>query len=154
MSTLRAARIPGPPDRPRCLWVSGLEESVRFAAHFDLVVDCCGRAGPRPNGIVVCPSAGNHRWAPEDLDRIVGAAVYRVRANRRVLIHCRSGRSRSTTAAAAVLLVLGAYDDPTAAIHAAARNPGEDGTGDAPDRRCVASLRAWWASWLRRYERG
>ena len=109
-------------------------------------VDCCGRGGDRTNGIVVRPTAGDHLWAPVDLDRIVDAVVPRLRDGQRVLVHCKSGRSRSTTAAAAVLLVMGAAATPTEAVRMVARNAYRDGIGDTPNRRCTASLDAWWAA--------
>jgi protein-tyrosine phosphatase len=120
--------------------VCGLTDSFRVGPGVDLVVDCCGKGGVRPNGIIVIPTAGDHRWSNDDLDRIVGAVVPRLRAGHRVLIHCRSGRSRSTTAAAAVLMAMGESSDLDDAVRRSARNAG----ADAPDRRSLVSLRAWW----------
>lgn len=122
------------------LFVSGLADGLRFGHTVHLVVDCCGKGGDRPNAVFARPSAGDHRWSHGDLERIVGAVVPRLRAGHRVLIHCRSGRSRSTTAAAAVLLAMGESSDLDDAVRRSARNEG----ADAPDRRSIVSLRAWW----------
>ncbi len=123
------------------LFVSGLIESRQVDHLMGLVVDCCGRGGDRQNGIIVKPSAGDHRWAPADLDRIVGEVAPRLRDGHRVLVHCRSGRSRSTTAAAAVLLDMGLAGTPDEAVRMVAL-----GTGRPPDRRCTSSLREWWSA--------
>ena len=140
-TTLRSPQINGD-HLP--LFVSGFKESIEIEGLMALVVDCCGRGGDRPNGIIVRPTAGDHLWAPADLDRIVAAVVPRLEARERVNIHCRSGRSRSTTAAAAVLLVMGYAKTPTDAVRLVARNAWKNGVGDAPNRRCTASLDAWW----------
>lgn len=123
------------------LFVSGLKDSFRIGPEMDLVIDCCGRGGDRPNGIIARPSAGDHQWSVQDLDRIVGVAVPHLRAGHRVLVHCRSGRSRSTTAAAAVILAMDEADDLEGAVLRSSR-PSMDGPC-APDRRCMTSLRAW-----------
>lgn len=141
MSTIRTPIIEGPLVR---LFVCDLSDSLEIEGHMGLVVDCCGRGGNRPNGIIVRPTAGDHLWAPADLDRIVNAVIPRLEAGERVNIHCKSGRSRSTTAAAAVLLVMGKAATPTEAVRMVARNAYKDGIGDAPNRRCTASLDAWW----------
>jgi rhodanese-related sulfurtransferase len=105
------------------LFVSGLIESRQVDHLMGLVVDCCGRGGDRPN------------------DRIVGEVAPRLRDGHRVLVHCRSGRSRSTTAAAAVLLDMGLAGTPDEAVRMVAL-----GTGRPPDRRCTSSLREWWSA--------
>jgi len=143
VSTIRTPIIDGPIVR---LFVSDLNDSLQVEHLMGLVVDCCGRGGDRPNGIVVRPTAGDHLWAPADLDRIVDAVIPRLRDGQRVLVHCKSGRSRSTTAAAAVLLVMGAASTPTEAVRMVARNAYKDGIGDTPNRRCTASLDAWWTA--------
>lgn len=142
-STLRAPILDGPPVR---LFVCGLRDSLEIDHMFGLVVDCCGRGGDRSNGIVVRPSAGDHRWAIADLDRIVGAVVPLLRSGGRVNIHCRSGRSRSTTAAAAVLLDMGRATNPDDAVRMVALNAHKNGIGESPDRRSMASLHEWWHS--------
>lgn len=129
------------PDAGVGLFVSGLTESRQVEHLMELVVDCCGRGGDRPNGIVARPSAGDHRWAPADLDRIVLEVAPRLRDGHRVLVHCRSGRSRSTTAAAAVLLDMGLAGTPDEAVRMVAL-----GAGRPPDRRCTVSLREWWSA--------
>lgn len=141
--TLRTPALEGPLVR---LFVCGLRESLEIDHMVGLVVDCCGRGGDRTNGIVVRPSAGDHRWAIADLDRIVGAVAPVLEAGGRVNIHCRSGRSRSTTAAAAVLLAMGRATNPDDAVRMVALNAHKDGVGEAPDRRCMTSLHEWWQS--------
>ncbi|NBQ99649.1 MAG: hypothetical protein EBT79_10735 [Actinobacteria bacterium] len=140
MSTLRS---PTPYINVR-MFISGLDEAHQVDHMMGLVVDCCGRGGDRPNGIIARPTAGNHRWAPADLDRIVREVSPRLRDGQRVLIHCRSGRSRSTTAAAAVLLDMGLANTPDEAVRMVALGAFRDGVGETPDRRCTTSLREWW----------
>ena len=137
--TLRNPRVDGVR-----LFVSGLDDSLSVESMMGLVVDCCGRGGDRPNGIIVRPTAGDHRWAPADLDRIAAAVIPHLEAGEKVNVHCRSGRSRSTTAAAAVLLAMGHAKTLEEAVHLCALDSYIDGVGKAPDRRCMASLREWW----------
>ena len=118
--------------------VSDLPTSMRVGYDYELVVDCCGKGPDRRNGVTAVPTAGDHRWNPDDLDRIVRLVTPRLESGAFVLVHCRSGRSRSTTAAAAVLLATGWTDDPVKAV-AACQLP-----GSKPDTRCVKSLRLWW----------
>lgn len=131
-------------ETPIRLFIGDLEEAETVQNLMDLVVDCCGLGGDRDNGMAVVPSAGNHRWAGADLDRIVSAVRPRLMAGERVLLHCRSGRSRSTTAAAAILLAMGKAATVDQALRLCARNTHLQEGGDAPDRRCAASLREWW----------
>lgn len=109
------------------LWVSSLEEALEWAGVVDCVIDCLGEY--RPTGKT------NHAWMPSDLDRIVQAALD---TKGDVLVHCRSGKSRSPCAAAAILLARGEAQTPEEAMKK---------TG-SPNRRMnnhsTKGLKDWW----------
>jgi protein tyrosine phosphatase (PTP) superfamily phosphohydrolase (DUF442 family) len=109
------------------LWVAGLEEAREWGDAVDLVIDCL--TDHEPTGRT------SHEWTPDDLDAIVARA--RVTEGD-VLIHCRSGKSRSACAAAAVLLDRGEAEDPTAAMRMARME------GSRMNPYSVRGLREWW----------
>jgi len=110
------------------LWVSGLVEAREWAGAVDLVIDCLDRYGPT--------GRTNHAWTPDDLDRIVGV----VRGcEGDVLIHCRSGKSRSATAAAAVILDRGLASSPKAAMDMARLG------SRRMNSQSIGGLNRWWA---------
>ena len=143
MTTVRSARVAGASP----LLICGLRDSAQVEATVSTIIDCCGKAAGRAGRVTITPSAGDHCWAPADLDRIVAAVCPVLSAGDRVLIHCSSGRSRSATAAAAVLLAMGLAATPDLALAATTLEPGPSGRArTAPHRRAVQSLRAWWGA--------
>ncbi len=109
------------------LWVANLEEAREWADAVDLVIDCLDDHAPT--------GKTSHEWTPDDLDAIVTAVKV---ATGDVLVHCRSGKSRSACAAAAVLLDRGDADDPTAAMRMT-----KMGTSRM-NPHSVKGLREWW----------
>lgn len=138
MSTLRNPTA----EAVRNLFICNGEESQQVEGLVSLVVDCWGGGGKRKNGVIRRPRRP-HRWSPEDLDQIVAEVRPRLEAGERVLIHCHSGRSRSTTAAAAVLLDMRVARNPIEAVEMVALGA-RIGETEEPDRRCIVSLREWW----------
>jgi hypothetical protein len=138
MTTLRSARIQGAAH----LLICGLQDSASAEVLVSKIIDCCGKAKGRAGRVTVTPSAGDHCWSPADLDRIVAEVSPVLQAGDRVLIHCNSGRSRSSTAAAAVLLAMGLATTPDVALAATTL----ESSRTTPHRRAVQSLRDWWAT--------
>lgn len=141
MTTIRYAR------GVNSLMLSSLRDSAIAESLVTKVIDCCGKAQGRAGRVTVTPSAGDHCWAPADLDRIVAEVRPVLESGDQVLIHCNSGRSRSSTAAAAVLLAMGLVSNVDAALSATVLDPATSGIcRTTPHRRAVQSLRDWWIS--------
>jgi len=125
------------------LWVSDAKSASVLAESADLVVDCrTSRRGDTPENVVKMAPSGktNHSWLASDLDAIVQAVVPRLKDGQTVLIHCRRGRSRSVTAAAAVLVAAGrakGYEDGVKM----AKHP-----DFCPKSTCLGGLRDWLQS--------
>lgn len=96
-----------------------------------LIIDCVG-AEPHPSipTLTCLPSAGRRAWSPHDLDRIVAAAAPVLRSGQAVVVHCEHGRSRSVTAAAAILVGLGDHS-PTPALAVCRRGRGPAASAEA-----------------------
>ena len=136
MEILRA--LPGVLDEVAPgLWVG--PQSARALQHlFVLVVDCRGSEAVAGDRVFV-PRSGKkgNLWEPADFDEMV-EVVTSALGHGPVLIHCRVGRSRSVTAAAAVLLATGRASDPDEAYAMVQLRKG--GVGELT-RRC---LLRWW----------
>lgn len=121
------------------LWVSDAESVESVSPLMGVIIDCTGRAPTASNKIHARPTGvTGHSWTVADLDRVVEWATAYLDDGKRVLIHCNRGRSRSTCAAAAVLLAQGIVDTVPAAL-ARTGIPGE-----SPVATSVAGLRKWW----------
>jgi len=124
------------------LMVASAREIASCGRWADDIFDCTPEGVDHPHRDKVLhlpPTGGNsHKWSPEDLDVIVELAEGCLDKNRRVIIHCGRGVSRSTCAAAAVLLHRGVTSDVDDAV-ARARNPERQ-----PVATALASLRSWW----------
>lgn len=121
------------------LWVSDAESADSAAPLMGIIIDCTGRAPSASNKIHARPTGvTGHSWTVEDLDRVVDWASAYLDEGKRVLIHCNRGRSRSTCAAAAVLLARGIVDTVPAAL-ARTSMP-----GDPPVATSAVGLRKWW----------
>jgi len=93
------------------LWVSDRVSARMVGEDFALVVDCWGKTKDAPNKMHARPTGKtNHFWTVHDLVEIAKAAKPHLVAGRPVLIHCSRGVSRSTCAAAAVMMILGRVD--------------------------------------------
>ena len=129
------------------LWVSDADSASVISDTFgdiDLVLDCTGRDKPRRNLLNVRPTGStSHSWTVEDLDEIVHLVKAKRQFERKVLIHCQSGRSRSTCAAAAVLLALGLEKTVTRAIDRT-KIPGTN-----VNTQSLGGLKKWWGAKLR-----
>lgn len=125
------------------LWISSAKEAGILSDSADLVVDCRTRdRGDLPaNAVQMCPSGKtNHSWEIKDLDAIVALVEPFLQENKTVLIHCQRGRSRSVTAAVAVLVAAGrakGYEDGVKM----ARHP-----EFFPKQVCLGGLRNWLQS--------
>lgn len=109
------------------LWVAGLEEAQDWADAVDLVIDCLTDIAPT--------GRTSHEWTPDDLDTVVEKART---VDGDVLVHCRSGKSRSACAAAAILLDRGEAEDPTTAMRMTRAG------GSRMNPYSVRGLREWW----------
>lgn len=127
------------------LWVSDIESAAVVGADFDLVVDCTGEGPTKGNGKTASlrpRGKTNHDWTEEQLTRIAKGVAKRIRKGETVLIHCRRGVSRSTVAAAAVLMRLGQAQTTREAV-AKARWDGHN-----PASMSMGSLNRWWKAHL------
>lgn len=124
------------------LTIASEREVPTIGGQFDDIIDCTTEGSQhryRDRVLHVPPSGSNsHKWAADDLDAIVELAEGCLEKGRNVLIHCGRGVSRSTCAAAAVLLHLGHARTVEDAV-ALTRHPDRQ-----PVKTAVASLRTWW----------
>ena len=124
------------------LMISGKAEVAQVGVAFDDIVDCTTEGVQHlwMPAVLHCPPTGknDHNWTVEDLDTIVELVKGCLDQDRKVLIHCGRGVSRSTCAAAAVLLYLGKAQSVEEAV-ALTRHPER-----APVKTALASLEAWW----------
>ena len=110
------------------LWVSSLEEAQEWAGAVDYVINCLDAYHPT--------GKTNHAWTVADLDRIVEHALQTAGD---VLVNCRSGKSRSPCAAAAILLAKGEAKTPQEAM----KKTGVEGR--RMNAHSVKGLKEWWA---------
>lgn len=108
----------------------------------DIIIDCTPE-GPTHQWAAkvrhVAPQGDNgHQWTRDDLDRIVGLAMNALGQGQSVLIHCNRGVSRSTCAAAAVLLAMGVTRSVNEAVTLCRHHE------RAPVKTAQASLCRWW----------
>ena len=126
------------------LFICDQKEVVHFGGQFDDIIDCTTDGVTHAFTSKVChvpPSGKNdHNWTVEDLDIITELVAGSLARGRRVLIHCGRGVSRSSCAAAAVLLHLGKSRTIEGAV-GKARHPERE-----PVKTAVAGLKGWWAS--------
>ena len=125
------------------LFVSDRASAAIIGDDFSRVVSCIKDAPTAANckTLVVCPSGKTaHIWEVGDLDQITTIVMMRLEVGGDVLIHCRSGVSRSTVAAAAVLLKMGHVDNVKEALKLASWE------GRKPASQSVGSLKRWWAA--------
>ncbi len=124
--------------------VANAKEVAKGGASFDQILDCTseGVAHTHPFGEYVThtpPTGSNdHNWTSEDLDAIVKKVSQWLEEDQWVLIHCGRGVSRSTCAAAAVLLHLGEAKTVEQAVEMC-RDPYR-----VPVKTALSSLRSWW----------
>jgi len=126
------------------LYICGKDEVAAVGGAVQAIFDCTSEGASRhPHmGKVrhVPPSGKNdHHWSPKDLDLITDLVSGSIRSGSKVLIHCGRGVSRSTCAAAAVLLHMGRASSVTEAV-ALACHPDRQ-----PVKTALASLNSWWA---------
>lgn len=123
--------------------VASERDAVRMAGLFDDIIDCTTEGAPhlcRDHVLHVPPTGKNsHDWTSDDLDTITELAEGCLLSGRKVLIHCGRGVSRSTCAAAAVLLVMGYAKTVEQAVNLT-RDPDR-----VPVKTALASLSRWWA---------
>jgi hypothetical protein len=125
------------------LWVSDFVTGSILRSDFNLTIKCISEELPfcRGDHRTIIPTGGTpHTWSPEDLDRITFHVRGALDLEKRVLIFCHKGRSRSACAAAAVLLEMGLAKDVPEAIKKVSRRTGR------PAKSTVDSLRRWWKS--------
>ena len=121
------------------LSVADLESANAVGSNYALVVDCTGKAAKTPNRVHLRPTGTtSHSWTVADLDAITEKAVPLLKEGKLVLVHCRRGISRSTCAAAAILLALG---EARNVDHALSFTKYPDST---PNAESVTGLRRWW----------
>jgi protein-tyrosine phosphatase len=121
------------------IWV-GPTASIRTPHNFDLVIDCAGLLVDAPFPVEVATPSGKtaHTWTNRDLDRLVQVASPTLEAKGSVLLCCLHGRSRSATAASAILLAQGVAHDLDDAV-TMVRLPGR-----RPAKSSKESLKRWW----------
>jgi len=125
------------------LWVADQQSAEVIGTDFDYTVNCTGELplGIGLNHDNVPPSGSTtHAWEPSDISEIVGHVVPRLKEGGTVLIYCKRGISRSTTAAAACLLAMGeapTLEDALDQTRSLVR---------VPASQCVGGLKRWWAS--------
>lgn len=84
------------------LYVGGWSAAERDGNSFDLIVNCAIDAPcyPKTQQFKLVDGPGNAR---DDFNRAVECVADAIRANKRTLVHCVSGKSRSVTIAAAAM---------------------------------------------------
>jgi hypothetical protein len=125
------------------LWVADQQSAEVLGMDFDYTVNCTGELplgiGANHDNVTPTGSTG-HAWEPPDLNEIVRCVIPALKEGKTVLIYCKRGISRSTTAAAACLLAMG--DAPTL-------ENAIDRTRShvrVPASQCVGGLKRWWES--------
>jgi protein-tyrosine phosphatase len=123
------------------LWVSDRASAAVVGEDYDLVIDCTGNGPTKGNGRTasLCPEGRtNHDWTPRQLMKIAGGVSKHLADGETVLIHCQRGVSRSSVAAAAVLLRMGVASTVQEALVKTRWD------GRQPASVTVGSLKRWW----------
>lgn len=126
------------------LWVSDRASAEVVGDDYDLVIDCTGNGPTKGNGKTasMCPEGRtNHDWTPRQLMKIAGGVAKHLAEGETVLIHCQRGVSRSTVAAAAVLLRMG---EASTVQEALMKTRWDD---RQPASVTVGSLKRWWKAY-------
>jgi len=120
------------------LWVSDTQSAEDFSHPYVLLMDCSGKGVKSPRRVSCLPTGStSHSWTVSDLNKIVA----RVKAHKGpVVFHCHRGVSRSTCAAAAVLLDRG---EALTVEEALAKTSHKVHT---PATQSVSGLQKWWAA--------
>jgi protein-tyrosine phosphatase len=124
--------------------IAGKREVPAIGGAFDDIFDCTveGESHEHQAKVLHVPPTDthSHRWTEDDLDVISELVMGCLEQDRRVLIHCGRGVSRSTCAAAAVLLSMGRATEVEQAVEMVRDSK------RAPVNTALASLKRWWAN--------